>query len=311
MTTKDFPLVVVVGPTSVGKTEYSIKLASQLSGEIISADSRQVYKGLDIGTAKPTITTRKLIKHGLVDIVDPKGIYNLAQFKNDATISIRGAFSKSKLPILVGGTGQYVWGLLENWDISHVPPNDDRRFELYSFSVEELLSILKSLSVDAYEKVDSKNPRRIIRAIEKEEFIKIHPEKGRPISTADQPWSRILIVGLTLPRDQLYLKIDQRVDFMIKSGWIDEVQTLVDDGIDENLPSMSSLGYRELVSYIHGDLSLETAVERIKFATHRFARGQYNWFKLDDKRINWFDSTESFDLALEFARNWVLTDKSD
>ena len=122
MATKDFPLVVVVGPTSVGKTEYSIELASQLSGEIISADSRQVYKGLDIGTAKPDNTTRKLIKHALVDIVYPKDVYNLAQFKNDATISISGVFSKSKLPILVGGTGQYVWGLLENWDISQIPP---------------------------------------------------------------------------------------------------------------------------------------------------------------------------------------------
>ena len=135
MTTKDFPLVVVVGPTSVGKTEYSIELASQLNGEIISADSRQVYKGLDIGTAKPNINTRKLIEHDLVDIVDPKKIYNLAQFKNDAIISINAVFSKSKLPILVGGTGQYIWGLLENWDISDVPPNDERRSQLYSFSV--------------------------------------------------------------------------------------------------------------------------------------------------------------------------------
>ncbi|MBH26569.1 MAG: tRNA (adenosine(37)-N6)-dimethylallyltransferase MiaA [Chloroflexi bacterium] len=311
MTTKDFPLVVVVGPTSVGKTEYSIELASQLNGEIISADSRQVYKGLDIGTAKPNMNTRKLIEHDLVDIVDPKKIYNLAQFKNDAIISINAVFSKSKLPILVGGTGQYIWGLLENWDISDVPPNDERRSQLYSFSVEELLDILKDLSMDAFEKVDPKNPRRIVRAIEKEEFFKIHPQKERFISTTDQPWNRILIVGLTLPRDQLYLKIDQRVDFMINSGWIEEVRTLLNDGIDENLPSMSSLGYRELLSYIHGDLSLDTAVERIKFATHRFARGQYNWFRLDDKRINWFDSTESFDLAIEFARNWILSHKSD
>ena len=307
---QDSPLIVVVGPTGVGKTVFSIELASQVDGEIISADSRQVYKGLDIGTAKPTKATRKLIKHSLISLIRPEEIYNLAQFKNDALISIDDTFSRSKLPLLVGGTGQYIWGLLEDWDISKIPPNDERRSELDNFSTDELLCLLKSFKSDASEKVDPKNPRRIIRAIEKEEFLKTHPKFENPdelcgISDKSQSWTRILILGLTLPRDELYRRIDQRVEMMVRSGWIDEVKTLIDSGIDHSLPSMSSLGYTELISFLEGEISLDIAVEKIKFAIHRFARGQYSWFRLDDQRINWFDVRETFDTPIKFTKKWI------
>jgi len=283
-------LIVIVGPTAVGKTRLSLRLAQEFDGEIISADSRQVYRGMDIGTAKPTPEERRHVPHHLIDIITPDETFTLAQYQELACQAIDDVLARGKVPFLVGGTGQYVRAVVEGWGIPRVPPNEELRAELYRQAEREgpwaLHDRLREVDPAAAGRIDPTNVRRVVRALE------VYLETGRPISELQRkkpPPYRILQIGLTMERQELYRRIDERVDRMIEAGLVEEVRELVEQGYGYELPAMSGLGYQQIGMYRRGLASLEEAIQRIKRHTRRFVRHQYNWFRLDDTSIHWFD----------------------
>jgi len=287
---KQSPLIVIVGPTAVGKTRLALCLAQEFDGEIISADSRQVYRGMDIGTAKPTPEERRRVPHHLIDVVAPNETFTLAQYQELAHDTIGDVLARGKPPFLVGGTGQYVTAVVEGWGIPRVPPNEQLRAALCRQAEiegeEALHARLREVDPAAAERIDPRNVRRVVRALE------VYLETGRPISELQRkkpPPYRILQIGLTLDRQELYRRIDERVDRMIEEGLVDEVRGLVEQGYSYDLPAMSGLGYQQIGLYLRGEVSLEEAIQFIKHHTHRFVRHQYNWFGLDDAAIRWFD----------------------
>lgn len=291
------PLLVLVGPTAVGKTALSLQLAQQFDGEIISADSRLFYRGMDIGTAKPTPAERALIPHHLIDIADPDETMTLGAYQDMAYAVIEGIQASGRLPILVGGTGQYVQAVVEGWGIPRVPPQPPLRATLKKQGSPELARWLAVLDPAAAERLDPRNVRRVIRALE------VTLVSGRPISELQEkhpPPYDILMVGLTSDRETLYQRIDRRVDRMMANGLLSEVEALLSAGYSPRLPAMSGLGYRQLAAYLAGEMTLDGAVERIKFETHRFVRQQYTWFRPDDPRIHWFDIADP-DMANEIS----------
>ena len=283
-------LLVIVGPTAVGKTELALCLGEALGGEVVSADSRQVYRGMDIGTAKPTTGERARTPHHLVDIRDPGDPLSLAEYQSLAYRAIDSLLARGRLPMLVGGTGQYVRAIVEGWGIPSVPPDEALRAELYAEAEaagpQALHARLRALDPIAAERIDPRNVRRVVRALE------VCLIAGQPISELQRktpPSYRILQIGLTRPRPALYRRADDRVDGMMVSGLVDEVRRLVETGYGWRLPAMSGLGYREIGAYLRGEISLEEAAQRIKRETRRFIRHQYNWFRLSDPHIRWFD----------------------
>lgn len=287
---------MIIGPTAVGKSALAIKLASSLDGEIISADSRQVYRGMDIGTAKPSQIDRSEIPHHLIDVVDPDEPYSLKLFMTQADVSIRNIRNRGKLPILVGGTGQYIWSLIEGWDVPKVPPDTKLRScleeQARSLGINRLYEQLAHLDPEAAERIDSRNLRRVVRALE----VRLSSESHATPTTHTVPMIKdARIIGLRLNRQLLYGRVDTRVEKMIQSGWINETESLLDKGYSPNLPSMSGIGYRELVQYLEGDLSLEEAVQRTKYRTHRLVRNQCSWFRESDTRIHWLEANHDYD----------------
>ncbi len=284
------PLVAIVGPTATGKTELSIRLAQEIGGEIVNADSRQVYRYMDIGTAKPTAEDRSKIPHHLLDVVDPDEDFSLAIYQDMAGRAIEDIHRRGRIPVLVGGSGQYVWAILEGWSAPEVPPDPAFREELELKSITEggdiLYRQLQEVDPESAGKIDPRNIRRVIRALE---VFRITGKRFSELRTKTPPDFNVRIVGITVERDELYRRIDARVDAMVKHGFIDEVRSLLDRGYSPDLPAMSSLGYREIGGYLKGELSLPEACEQIKFTTHRFARNQYAWFRANDERIRWFD----------------------
>ena len=297
-------VLAVVGPTAAGKTTLAMRLAEELDGEIVSADSRQVFRGMDIGTAKPSKEQRSAVPHHLIDLVDPDEDYSLALFLRHARSAIRDILSRSKLPIVAGGTGQYVRGLLEGWNVPQVPPDPALRAELEQRARDEgadaLYKELAALDPAAARRLDHRNPRRIIRALE------VHDssgEEGGLRARRKAPGFQAVVLGLTLERGALYRRIDERVDSMMAAGWVSEVEGLLGRGYDRELPSMSGLGYREIVGHLAGDLPLDEAVQRIKYRTHGFARHQYGWFRLADKTVHWSQGTSlGIEAAADAAR---------
>jgi tRNA dimethylallyltransferase len=283
-------LIAVVGPTATGKTALGIALARTLGGEIVGADSRQVYCHMDIGTAKPTPEERSLAPHHLIDVVDPDQGFSLAQYLELAVVALEDVWSRGRQPLLVGGSGQYVWALLEGWRVPRLPPQRELRRELEERAAREgpeaLHRELARVDPQAAARIDARNVRRVIRALE------VHKATGRPISYWQEkgppPW-RTLILGLTCPREELYERIDARVDGMMEAGLVEEVRGLLAMGYERSLSSLSGIGYLQVCQYLAGELGLATAVARIKTATHRLARQQYTWFRLDDCRIRWID----------------------
>lgn len=280
------PLLVLIGPTAVGKTSLSLEIALEFGGEIVSADSRLLYRGLDIGTAKPTPDERNIVPHHLIDVCEPGKSLSLAEYQHLAYKAIAEIHCREHLPILVGGTGQYVMAVVEGWGIPKVAPQRRLRKALAALGGEELARWLRVLDPDAAQRIDARNVRRVIRALE------VCLTAGRPISELQRktpPPYTSRILGLTCDREALYQRIDRRVDRMMEKGLLEEVQGLLDTGCKKGDPAMSGLGYRQLVGYLTGELSMPEAVERIKFETHRFVRQQYTWFRPDDPRISWFD----------------------
>ena len=287
------PLLAIVGPTAVGKTAISLQLAAALGGEIVSADSRQIYRGLDIGTDKVSPAQQAQIPHHLLDVVDPDQVLTLAQYQRAAYAAIDDIHRRGRLPLLVGGTGLYVAAVLEGLGIPEVPPDAALREELESYAAElgapALHARLAGLDPAAASRIDARNVRRVIRALE------VCLVTGQPISelqAATPPPYHIVRIGLTRPRPALYARIDQRVDEMMARGLLAETQRLLEAGYAPQLPALTGLGYRQMIQYLQGELSYDAAVAAIKQQTRRLVRQQYAWFRLNDPRIAWFDLEE-------------------
>jgi tRNA dimethylallyltransferase len=304
--TQDDPLVAIVGPTAVGKTEISICLAEKLNGEIVSADSRLIYCGMDIGTAKPSSELRSRVPHHLIDVTKPDQPWSLATYRRATYKAIDAIHQRGRLPILVGGTGQYVTAILEGW----VPPPRSgdpslrKRLESYAdvHGPEALHNQLIEIDPLSAAKIDYRNVRRVVRALE------IYHITGLPFSQQrinQPPPYRVLRIGLNLPRVELYARIDARIDAMLDLGLVAEVEDLLEQGYDPNLPAMSAIGYRQITKYLSGSISLEEAVRQIRRATRQFVRRQSNWFKEDDPRIHWFDIRDEVNDRVEnLIRTW-------
>jgi tRNA dimethylallyltransferase len=283
-------LLAVVGPTGVGKSRLALHLAQSLDGEIVSADSRQVYRYMDIGTAKPAPQEQASVPHHLIDIVNPDEDFSLAQYQQLAYKAIADISKRQKLALLVGGSGLYVWSVLDGWSIPAVAPDPEFRRSLEEKAAgggeDELYQELAKLDPVAAQRIDPRNVRRTIRALE------VHRSAQAPFSQMQgkaAPSFQTHIIGLTAERPELYRIIDLRVDEMIKRGLVDEVRQLLDRGYDASLPAMSGIGYKQITMYLKGELSLADAVQQTKFETHRLVRHQYSWFRLKDDRIGWFD----------------------
>ncbi|MHB1354765.1 MAG: tRNA (adenosine(37)-N6)-dimethylallyltransferase MiaA [Anaerolineae bacterium] len=290
-------ILVIVGPTAVGKTNLAVQLAQTVPSEAISADSRQIYRGMDIGTAKPSPEEQTALRHHLIDIVEPDQVLSLAQYIRMTKQAIVDITSRGLLPILVGGTGQYIRALLEGWSVPLVPPDSTLRAELYAEAAqngeEKLHHRLAAVDPEAAARIDQRNVRRVVRALE------VYLSLGKPISTLqtkDPPNYTPLYIGLTLSRPLLYQRVDDRIDRMLTHGLVAEVQHLVSQGYGYDLPSMSGLGYQQIGAYLRGEVTLEEAIMLIKRHTRRFVRHQYNWFRLSDPLIHWYNSDE---LAIE------------
>jgi tRNA dimethylallyltransferase len=301
------PLIVIVGPTAVGKTALSLHLAEEMEGEIVSADSRLFYRGMDIGTAKPTPEERARVPHHLIDIATPDETVGLAEFKEQASAAIADIHARGKLPLLIGGTGQYVRAVVEGWRVPRVPPNTDLRAELEAQAEREgheaLHARLSRLDPIAAKKIDPRNVRRVVRALE------VCLVTGRPISEQQgkqPPPYHILQIGLTMEREALYARADARIEAMMAAGLEDEVNQLVEAGYGWELPAMSGLGYGQFRPYLEGAATLKDVVIEIKRATRRFIRHQYNWFRPTDPAIRWFDANEisSAEIA-SAAKSWL------
>jgi tRNA dimethylallyltransferase len=301
------PLVVILGPTAVGKSAMAIQLAVHLDGEIISADSRLFYRGMDIGTAKPTKEERLRVPHHLIDIADPDEIYSLALFQIKANATIHKVYANHHLPFLVGGTGQYLHSIIEGWRIPPVEPNPRLRQVLQQWSNEigslEFHTKLSVLDPQAAVAIDPSNVRRTIRALEV--IFTTGKRFSNQRTKGNQPYETLL-VGLTLPREELYRRIDERISGMIKAGFIDEVQRLLDAGYSPNLPTLTAIGYGEVVAYIQRKITIDEAIVLMKRRTRSFVRRQANWFKENNPDIHWFDASKDNEKEIEnLIKDWI------
>ena len=299
-------MIAIVGPTAVGKSELALHLAQYFPLEIISADSRQVYRYMDIGTNKPTWAERASVPHHVIDVVEPDEDFSLAMYHQLAIEALKAIQQKGKLPLLVGGSGLYVWSLVEGWKIPQVPPNQELRRRLEARAEQEgsqsLYQELQDIDPSAAAKISPTNIRRIIRALEIYHTTGQHPSQ---LQRKESPGFPILLIGLTQERSGLYRKIDWRVDKMIQRGLVEEVEQLLKKGYSSSLPSMSGIGYKQIGQFLRGEMTLPQAIDKIKYETHRLARHQYAWFRLSDSRIHWFDNSEAKAKASIVALNKV------
>lgn len=283
------PLVVLLGPTAVGKTELSLQLAERFHGEIVGADSRQIYQGMDIGTAKPTPEERARVPHHLIDLFPPDQIFTLAEYQQLAYAAIDAIHARGRVPFLVGGTALYVRAVVEGLRIPEVPPDPALRAELEAVLAEqgreELFRRLAAHDPATAATIDRNNPRRLLRALE---IVLLTGRSKVELEGADPPPYAILQLGLTRPRAALYARIDRRVEQMVEAGWVEETARLLDQGYAPTLPAMTSLGYREIAAYLRGEMDLAAAVTRIQVETHRYVRHQLTWFRRM-RGITWFD----------------------
>ncbi len=283
-------LLVLVGPTAVGKSDLALSLASALGGEIVSADSRHAYRGMDIGTAKPTAAERQLVPHHLLDIKNPDEMLSLGEYLQLVAAVLADIRRRERLPLLVGGTGQYVRAVVEGWQAPEVPPQPELRAELEAMAAREgkeaVFARLLELDPVSAATIDPRNLRRVIRALE------VTLVTGQPFSqqrTKTPPPYHVLQIGLTRPRPALYARADARIEAMFAAGFVAEVEHLLAAGYTPDLPSFSSLGYREVAGHLVGQHSLEEAKMLLRRHTREFIRRQYNWFALSDPTIAWFD----------------------
>ena len=280
-----------MGPTGVGKTALAVALAERFRGEVISADSRQVYRQMDIGTGKPSAEEQRLAPHHLLDLLDPTESFDLANFLALAHAAIDKVKGRGGLPLVTGGTGQYIWALYEGWQVPPAAPNAEfrrsKQLEADRIGPQALHQELAAVDPVRAAQIDPRNVRRVIRALEILHFTQRIPSEygGRAEGPSDAP-----VLGLNLDREELYRRIDLRVDQMMSRGFLAEVERLAARGLTFEKGALASPGYRELGQYLSGELTLDEAVLRTKSQTHGLARGQYGWFKPSDPRITWLDA---------------------
>ncbi|HZK28564.1 MAG TPA: tRNA (adenosine(37)-N6)-dimethylallyltransferase MiaA [Thermoclostridium sp.] len=276
-------VVVIAGPTASGKTEYAIKLAQTINGEVISADSMQIYRHMDIGTAKPSKEEMKGIVHHMIDIVDPGENYSVALYKNMAEECIEDIISKGKIPIIVGGTGLYINSLIYNIKFSKTIKDDDFRKKMDDIAVSEgpevLHERLQKVDPESASKIHYNNVKRVIRALEVYEFTKKPISQHKKESRMEPPKYEYLIYVLNMDRKDLYDRIDKRVDKMIEIGLVEEVERLLDMGYKAGSTALQGLGYKEIIYYLNNELSLDEAIHILKRDTRRYAKRQITWFK--------------------------------
>lgn len=303
-------VIAIVGPTGVGKTELSLKLAKHTDSEIISCDSMQIYKGMDIGTAKATDEEMRSIPHHLIDIKDPKESYSVCDYVQDAKKCIDDIFARGKNAMLVGGTGLYVDAFINDTDFTETKASDDIRNELSLYAEKNgaisLHDILREIDPESAAAIHPNNIKRVIRAIE---YFRISGEKisdhNKMGSLKKSPYD-YLYIGLTRNRDELYERIDKRVDLMIEAGLIDEVKKLLYSGCNLKMTSMQALGYKEIIHYIKGRCTLPEAIRILKRDSRRYAKRQLTWFNRN-KDIHWINLSEmsSAQEALEKAKDII------
>lgn len=289
------PMVVLTGPTAVGKTALSIELAKKINGAIISADSMQVYKYMDIGSAKVMPDEMDGIKHYLIDELSPEDEFNVFVFKDMAKKALDEIYAAGKIPIIAGGTGFYIQGLLYDIDFTGQEIDEDYRNDLYDFAKEHgnhaLHEKLKDIDPASYESIHENNVKRVIRAIEYyhtcHEPISVHNEKERKRTS---PYNYAYFV-LNDDRDNLYSRIDKRVDIMVERGLIDEVKRLKSMGYTQDMVSMKGIGYKEILAYLDGQYTLDEAIEKVKLESRRFAKRQLTWFRREKDTV-WIDKSE-------------------
>ncbi|MFZ5647201.1 MAG: tRNA (adenosine(37)-N6)-dimethylallyltransferase MiaA [Bacillota bacterium] len=300
------PLLAIVGPTATGKTELSVRIARNLGSEIVSADSMLIYRYMNIGTAKPTISERKGIPHHMIDVADPDEMYNVAIYSQSARKLLREIYERGNLPILAGGTGLYIKAVIDGYNFSEAASDHELREKLKkeceSLGREALHDRLKKVDPETASRLHINDVKRVIRALE------VYYLSGKTISSSSEkekqtPYN-LLMYGLTMDREKLYARIEERVDKMIGAGLVEEVKDLLARGFSENLTSMQGLGYKEIILYLKGKMTLDEAVDLLKKNTRRFAKRQLTWFRRDS-RIIWADvgEREMEEVASEITRS--------
>lgn len=274
-------IVVILGPTATGKSDLGVEIARRLNGEVASADSRQVYKGMDLGSGKITKREMRGVPHHLLNVCSPKKIYNVSDYKQDAERAIEKILAKGKLPILVGGTGFYIQSIVDGIIIPEVPPNPELRSRLEKMSVAELQNILKKKDPERFAEIDAKNPARLVRAIEIAEAL------GKIPKLKSEPKYNCIQIGLTLPHDELSQKIQARLMKRIKKGMVKEVQKLHAGGLSWKRLESFGLEYRYVAHFLQKKISRAEMIEQIQIKSLQFAKRQMTWFKRD-RRIMWF-----------------------
>ena len=286
-------IIVICGPTAVGKTEYAIDTALRMNGEIVSCDSMQLYKYMDIGSAKPTVEEQARVRNYLVDQIDPAEAFSAAKYQTLAKAAIEEIFAKGKTPVIAGGTGLYLNALLYDMDFSAPPRNDAYRDQLYKeaeeFGPAYLHQKLLRIDSNAAARIHPNNIKKVVRALEAaEEGAKVK-DFSKDL-TPTQDYSAVL-VGLTRNRGELYDRINRRVDILIEKGLLEEVRNLLAKGLTEADISMKGIGYKEIIAYYHGQYSLEEAIDLVKKNTRHYAKRQLTWFKRY-KDMKWFNISE-------------------
>lgn len=293
-------LLALCGPTAVGKTKIAMELCKAFNGEIISCDSMQIYRGMDIGSAKPSIEEQAMVKHHLIDICDPKDEFTVSDFSLLAQEKIKEVSEGGRLPVLCGGTGLYMDSVIYDMDFAAAPPDESKRKEYYRIAEEEgpeaLYEILKGLDPEVAERIHPNNIKRVVRAIES-------AEEGKSISDFSTALVRregydVIMVGLMRDREELYDRINKRVDIMMEDGLLDEVRGLMESGLDENAMSMKGIGYKEIIAHLKGEVTLEETITDVKTNSRHYAKRQMTWLRkygdYEDNPlgIKWFNISE-------------------
>lgn len=303
------PLVVILGPTAAGKTEVSIQLGEYFNGEIVSADSRLFYRGMDIGTAKPSLEERTRVPHHLIDVTNPDNPWSLGIFQGEANLAIKEILGRNRLPFMVGGTGQFIHAIIEDWRIPTVEPNPRLREVLAEWGKNigptELHTKLARLDPQAARVIEPSNVRRTIRALE---VIFSTGRRFSELRSVGNKQYNSLLLGLSCPRIELYQRIDKRISKMIEDGLVEEVKRLLDLGYSPELPTLSAIGYGEIIMYLRGKATLPEAIHLMKRQTRIYVRRQANWFRENDTRIHWYQN-EPFvvEKMKETIEKWLLT----
>ena len=303
-------IIAVAGPTAVGKTKFAIEIANAFNGEVVSCDSMQLYKYMDIGSAKPTPDEMAMAEHHLVDIIDPRDDFSVAQYQKLAKDAIRDILSRGKTPVISGGTGLYLNSLIYDMDFSAQPQDNRYRNELAEIAEKEgsgaLHEMLKNADEKAAELIHPNNTKKIIRALER---LKEGEGQIKQFSSIDNETKdyNVILVGLTRDREELYDRINRRVDLLMEAGLLDEINRLADMGLTQENISMKGIGYKELFDYLDEKCTLEDAVDTIKKNTRHYAKRQLTWFRRYDK-MQWFNISEyeNDDIAVKEIVAWLL-----